>query len=281
MARSITSVAAGRVNTRYLLLAFILAIISGVLAYAAFSRSGGESSSAVTVDVVVAQEPIQVGQRLTASVLAVRSLPADAVGENPLTSIETLEGRQALVPISPGEPILSAKVVGGATAVATSDALAFVIEEGQRGMAVTVDQVSSAGGLVLPGDHVDIFWVPAEQAQVPQDHEGAMLIAENVEVLAVQQQLVEIAPTTLVDPEGTEGETAPASERVRDATAEALPEATTVTLLLPPNLAARVFCAESSGALRLAVRQFGDESPSGLAPVTCVIPANQEEIVQP
>lgn len=278
MARSVTSIAAGRVNTRFLLLALILAVISAVLVYAGISRSGGgDGSSAVMLDVVVAQQPIEVGQELTADVLAVRSLPADAVGENPVTSIESIVGKQALQPIAAGEPVLSSKVVGTG-AVASDDAIAFLVEKGMRGMAINVQQVVSYGGLALPGDHVDVYWVPDDQAQIRQDVQGAVLIAENVEVLAVQQTLVGLGPTdAAVEDQAGDEAAQTGTERVRDPSVEAQPGATTVTLLLSPQQAAQVFCAEASGALRLAVRGFGDEAPSGQAQGACVIPATQQQ----
>lgn len=274
MARSVTSVAAGRVNARFLLLAFLLAVISGVLVYAGLSRSGGDGgSSAVAIDVVVAQQPIAVGQRITADTLSIRELPVDAVGEGPLNSIDDVIGKQALVPIAAGEPVLSAKIVGSDT-VATEDAIAFVVEAGQRGMAINVDRVVSAGGLVLPGDHVDVYWVPDDRSTLKTDHQGALLIAENVEVLAVQQTLVGIGPTASGVTSDTANDAATAgSERVRDPSAQNEPDATTLTLLLNPTQSARIFCAEAAGRLRLAVRGFGDETPAGQQQATCVIPA--------
>ncbi|MGB2694591.1 MAG: Flp pilus assembly protein CpaB [Dehalococcoidia bacterium] len=280
MARSVTSVAAGRVNARFLLLAFLLAVISGVLVYAGLSRSGGDGgSSAVAIDVVVAQQPIAVGQRITADTLSIRQLPVDAVGEGPLNSTDDVVGKQALVPIAAGEPVLSAKIVGSGT-VATEDAIAFVVEAGQRGMAINVDRVVSAGGLVLPGDHVDVYWVPDDRSTLKADHQGALLIAENVEVLAVQQTLVGIGPTAsgvTDDTTNDAGTTGAGSERVRDPSATAEPDATTLTLLLNPTQSARIFCAEAAGRLRLTVRGFGDETPTGQQQATCVIPAGADQ----
>ena len=45
MARSVTSMAAGRSNRRYVVLAVVLALLSAVLVYATLSRAGGESGS--------------------------------------------------------------------------------------------------------------------------------------------------------------------------------------------------------------------------------------------
>jgi pilus assembly protein CpaB len=264
-----------------LLLALLLAVISGVLVYAGLSRSSDSgSSSAVTIDVVVAQAPIEGGQVLAANMLTIRQLPADAVGENPITSVDSIVGKKALVSIQAGEPVLSAKIIGSGD-VASEDAIAFLVEEGMRGMAINVDRVTSAGGLIVPGDHVDIYWVPDDTSIIDNDHQGAFLIAENVEVIAVQQELVVGSTTTSTDDtETTTDATETDVERSRDPNAEQQPDATTFTLLLNPTQAARVFCAESAGRLRLTARGFGDESPTGQQQATCVIRADQGEQTQ-
>jgi hypothetical protein len=48
-----------------------------------------------------------------------------------------------------------------------------------------------------------------------------------------------------------------------------------VVLLLTPEQASRVFCADQEeGSIRLAVRAFGDNSPStGVPQIDCIVPA--------
>ena len=271
MARTMTSTAAGRVNRRFLFLALILAALSAVLVYAAVSRSDGGGSAAGDVRVVVAKEPIAAGTTLTGDMLTTRALPSDAVGAGSLSSSDAAVGQLTLQFIAEGEPVLSSKLVG--SDVRAGAGVSYKVPEGARGMAITVNEVIGVGGLVLPGDHVDIFWLPDEPLT---DSEGAMLVAENVEVLAVQTTLVDIAST------GAQTGDNPAddNDRVRSTDAELIPDAATMTFLLTPAQAARIFCAESSGSIRLAVRQFGDDSSSGLPPATCVILAD-EETTQP
>lgn len=276
MAQTLTGTAVGRVNRRFLFLALILAALSAVLIYAAISRSGpeGGGGSVSEIPVVVAKSAIPAGTRITEALVEVRLLPETAVGYQPLASAEEAIGQVARYPIAPGEQILLSKVVG--TTAASNDVLSYVLEEGKRGMAVTVEQVVSAGGLVLPGDHVDVFAVPDKL--VGQDHQGAFLVAENVEVIAVEQTLAELPPSAPGLREGEEGPTTGAedSQRVRGAEADPNPEALTVTLMLTPEQAANVFCDDQLGTLRLAVRAFGDSSPSGLPVEICVINAEEQ-----
>lgn len=282
MAQPMASTALGRVNRRFLFLALILAALSAVLVYAALSRSdtgGGGAGGGDAVPVVVAKAAIPAGTTITAEMLAVRQIADANLPDGVLSSADAAVGRVARYPIGANEQVLLSKIVGGTEAV-SNDVLSYVLEEGTRGMAIETEAVIGAGGLVLPGDHVDVLWVPQE---VLEDHEGAMLVAENVEVLAVEQTLAELAPTAPGALEG--GQEPPASaagdQRVRGLDEEPIPEALTVTLMVTPEQAGRVFCAELSGSLRLAVRAFGDPSPSGLPPATCIIRAEKQEGAQP
>jgi pilus assembly protein CpaB len=262
----------GRVNRRFLLLALILAALSAVLVYAATSRSdggGGGSSSGAEVPVVVAKVAIPAGTEITADMLEVTEISESLVGDAALGDTAAVIGQVARYPISANQQILVKDIAG--TGAITNDALSHILEAGQRGMAINVELVVSAGGLVLPGDHVDVFWIPEDS---PEDVEGGQLIAEDVEVVAVAQTLTEIAPTAPgVQEEGAPGAGTGATgsdDRTRGTVGAALPDAVTVTLMLTPEQVQRVFCADEGGPIRLAVRAFGDTSPSGLPLVSCV-----------
>lgn len=274
MAQSMTRpTAAGRVNRRFLFLALILAGLSAVLVYALLSRSdsGGAAGGADAVSVVVANAAIPAGTTITADMIGVQSVPASVVGDQPFRTTEAVIGQVMRYPVAANEQLLLTKVVGGVQTFA-NDNISAIVEEGMRAFAINMGPVTGAGGLVLPGDHVDVLWVPDE---VLEDHENAMLVAENVEVLAVQQTIVDLPPTAPgFQEQAEEGAAATSGERVRGSDEEPIPDATTVTLMLSPQVAQLVFCAEAAGSLRLAVRGFGDNSPSGIPPATCVLVAD-------
>lgn len=270
-----SSAVGGRVNRRFLLLAAILAALSAVLMYAAWpSDGGGGTTSAVEVPVVVARAAIPAGTEITVDMIELVNVSEDTVGDEALTSTEAVIGRTARYPISANQQILLKDIVTSGVAI-TNDVLQNILEGGQRGMAIDVEAVVGAGGLVLPGDHVDVYWIPDNPTEnVP----GGQLIAEDVEVVAVAQTLVEIAPTApgLLE-EGEEPSAGTADDRVRGSDAAPEPKAITVTLMLTPEQASRVFCGDEAGVLRLAVRAFGDRSPSGLPIVDCVIIGSNEQ----
>jgi Flp pilus assembly protein CpaB len=270
MAQPIASAAVGRVNRRFLLLAFILAALSAVLVVAALSGSGdsGGSSSGADVPVVVAKAAIPAGTIITADMLGITDVSENAVSDQSLSSFDAVVGRTARYPIAANQQILVKDVVTGTESISNT-VLRNVLEGGARGMAIKTDAVIGAGGLVLPGDRVDVLWLPgAGTGDSTQELRGAQLLAENVEVVAVQQTIVDVPPSA----PGLESQPTPvASNRVPGTDAAQIPDAVTVTLMVSPEVAARIFCGEHHGILRLAVRAFGDESPSGLAPVDCVI----------
>ncbi|MCI0777437.1 MAG: Flp pilus assembly protein CpaB [Chloroflexi bacterium] len=268
MAQTMTAASIGRVNRRFLFLALILAALSAVLVYPLLTRSSGsDGSAAAGVPVVVAKSNISAGQTITAELLEVKQIPETAIGPLAYSEIGTVTGEVARYPIVAGEQVLVSKIVGGAIA-ASRNTISNFIESGKRAMAIKTDQVLSAGGLVLPGDYVDVFWVPENS---PDDLPGAQIIAEDVEVISVDQTIIDIPPTAPGFLE--EGEEAPIGHdaRVRGSEEEPIPAAVTVTLMLSPAEVQRVFCGEQTGQIRLAVRGFGDHSPTGIAPVECII----------
>ena len=269
MAQTMTSGAVGRVNRRFLLLALILAGLSAVLAYTALSNSGGDGpATADQVPVVVAKVPIPAGTRITADMVELADFPESRVSASAIDNVDLVVGQVARYQVEPQEAIFLSKLVNTSVTVGNS-ALSYVVETGKRGMAIDVQAVVNGGGLILPGDHVDVLWTPEK---VDDYLVGAGLIAENVEVLAVQQTIVDI-PASAPGAQPAGATPAPSTgDRVRSSDASAVPEAATVVLLLTPDQAARVFCADASaGEIRLAVRAFRDNSPSGIVEGVCVI----------
>jgi pilus assembly protein CpaB len=244
------------VNRRFLLLAIILAILSAVLVYAQMSRpSSTETSSAGSVSVVVAKGAIPAGTRMTADLLEVRSVSTDNVGFQALSDPQQAVGQVVRYPIAAGEQILSSKLVD--TTVSSSTNLAYVLEPGTRGVAIGVQTVTDAGGLILPGDHVDIIWIPFGSA-------SAYVLFSDLEVTAVSQAVVDVAPAAPGLQTTQAGETS--GPRTRISEGEPNPDAGTVTLMVTPEqmttlLCATTFALGNGGLTSLAVRSFGDTAP--------------------
>jgi Flp pilus assembly protein CpaB len=196
--------------------------------------------------------------------------------DDALRNPELAVGKVAKFPIGENEQVRTSDIVG--TTVADNSVLSNIIEPGQRAIAIGTQPVIGAGGLVLPGDRIDILWVPEA---LPSSDQGAWVLASNVEVLAVQQTLEDIAasaPGALTGTEqtGSSGD----SDRVRGSEAAALPDASTLTLMVTPTQAQMIFCAEVFGSLRLTVHAFGDDSPILPTATVCPPPPPEEALTE-
>jgi len=130
--------------------------------------------------------------------------------------------------------------------------LAFVIPPGKRAVAVEVTEVIGSGGLIVPGDFVDVIAVRS----LENNRGRATIVLQNVEVLAVAQSITGEEATTPKQ-EGSDttlGTTAPKPE----------PKAKSVTLAVTPQEAQRLVLYDVLAEdLRLALRGAEDHEIVG------------------
>jgi len=286
MARPLAGTAAGSTNRRLLLLALVAGIVAAILIYTALSRSSestGSAGAASMAPAVVAKQDIPARTKITSGMLEVRQVPQDTRSELAYTDLSQVVGRVTRYPIATSEQVLATKVVSLESAAATGDSLSYVIPEGKRGISIEVSEVVSSGGLVLPGDYVDIIgvfdvnFVDGEEERTEQKY-FSRIILQNIEVLAVAQTVVDTPPEAGTTT-GADGETTTTDadgQRVRNTEAAPEPKASTVTLSVTPQEAQLLFLAEENGVLRLAVRPYGDAEVQDIPFVaeTELIPAN-------
>jgi pilus assembly protein CpaB len=289
MARPLAGTAAGSTNRRLLLLALVAGIVAAILIYTALSRgseSTGSAGAASTVPAVVARQDIPARTKITSSMVEVRQLPTDTHSELAYTDLSQVVGQVTRYPIATNEEMLSTKVVALESAAATGDSLSYVIPEGRRAISIQVTQVVSSGGLVLPGDYVDIIGVfdvtfGAGDQETKADKYFSRIILQNIGVLAVAQTVVDTAPeaaaaTGAAGGTATTGAASADEQMVRNTEAAPEPKASTVTLSVTPQQAQLLFLAEENGVLRLAVRPYGDATVQDIPFVaeTDLIPSN-------
>jgi pilus assembly protein CpaB len=263
MARPLAGTAAGRTNRRLLLLALAAGVVAAILVYAAVGRSsestGAAGSVASMAPAVVAKQDIPARTKITSGMVEVRQVPQDTRSELAYTDLSQVVGQVTRYPIATDEEVLSTKVVSLASVTKAGDSLSYVIPEGRRAISIQVDQVISSGGLVLPGDYVDIIGVfnvtfGAGDQQTTEDKYFSRIILQNIGVLAVAQTVVDTAPQAAA---ATDAASA-GEQMVRNTEATPEPKASTVTLSVTPQEAQLLFLAEENGVLRLAVRPYGD-----------------------
>jgi Flp pilus assembly protein CpaB len=159
------------------------------------------------------------------------------------------------------------------------DALALVVPNGRRGFSIVAAEVKNAGGLILPGDYVDVVWVCCEKGlewggrttEGAETSTDAIILArtivQNVQVAAIAQQIVSSGPVASGDGTGLD------DDPVASETGDKEPEAISTTLLVTPEQAQILLMAESTGEVRLALRGIGDAN--------IVPPAEDYEYISP
>ncbi|MDI6858748.1 MAG: Flp pilus assembly protein CpaB [Dehalococcoidia bacterium] len=276
MARAGAGAPGGRINRRFLMLALVSAALSAVLVYVALNQGGttDKASSETSAEIVVAAVEIPARTQITAEMVKLKSVPVSAKMTTVYEDLEDAVGRVTRYPIEIDEQVTSAKTVS-LRGEQETDALAFVIPSGMRAISIKADQVLSAGGLVLPGDYVDILAVFNVEDQKGEEREAYLVrtILQNVEVLAVAQTIADVPPEE--DTNGAANASANQGQRARASEAEPDPEATTLTLLVQPEQAEWLFLAEANGTLRAIVRGFGDSETPDVRPIieTELLPA--------
>ncbi|MHB8682806.1 MAG: Flp pilus assembly protein CpaB [Dehalococcoidia bacterium] len=254
MARSVAGAASpSRLNRKFLVVAVLLAVLSAVLVYAKISATSGTTPTAATTGnqtVVVAKVAIQPRTVVTADQLMLKSISAGAVIGGSFGNIADAVGRTAKYPIQANEQVTASNVIDTSKPVSGS-ALSLVVPAGKRAMSIQASQVSNAGGLILPGDFVDIIWTCCSGKAII-----AKTLLHNVQVAAVAQTVIDSGPVTSASktPAAGGSSTAP----VASGAAKPDPTAQTVTLLLSPQEAEQVFLAEQNGTLRADLRGVSD-----------------------
>ncbi|MDR3521082.1 MAG: Flp pilus assembly protein CpaB [Acidocella sp.] len=190
-----------------------------------------------TQQILVAATLQQAGSLLQPSDIGAAPVPVGAVPVG--ASLDTPENRSALIgamtrqAISPGAPILNGQVIHPGD----HGFLAAVLAPGMVATTVGVDAISGAAGLIWPGDRVDLLLTQTlDDPGLPLGQRiAAELVLRDVRVIATGQQLVQ-------------GSSAPTADNKSPP-----PPATTVTLEVTPDEAARTAVATKLGPLSLVV----------------------------
>jgi pilus assembly protein CpaB len=246
-----------------LLLAGILAAVTGIVVFAVLqSADGGDDSVAnqaggAATQVVTAKQDIPARTEITADMVNVARVPENALLPGSFASSDLVVGRVARIPIYAGEQLLQEKLASERTDLG----LSYIVPPGLRAMGVEVDKIISPGGLIRPGDRVDVVGVLDINYDDPESDESftmtrSFTVAQNIEVLAVEQKLENRPVSTKDDGSGT------AATGTNDGTLVEQPdadsEATVVTLALNPTQTQNVLLSDEKGAIRLTVRAPGD-----------------------
>ena len=230
------------------LLGAVLAVVVGVatFVYLGDGEADAQVAEIELVGVVVANRDINVRTRVGEDDLKLIDIPATAAHPRALRTIDDATDLFAAGFIAAGEQILphdlSEEVFGGG--------LALLIPEGQRAVSIAISNAAAAGGLLSPGDHIDVIAIFDEKLR---GEAGTAIVAEDVTVLALSQLIL---GDVLED--GEESPTAAASPNAVSAT---------ITVAVSLDDAQRIALAASFGDLHVFLRHPDDDSDTFAAPV--------------
>ena len=184
-----------------LIIGVVLAILSAVLVKVYLDQRTehiqGQARKAITeiqknqTAVLVARQDIAKGELIDSTMLEAATVPNQYVVSQAVTSFDRIAGMAAIAPIPRGEQISLTKLMPARAAATTSLSMATPV--GKRAITIPVDNISSLGGMIKPGDYVDLLGtapVPVQTADgKTRTQEITLVVFQNVLVLAVGREL--------------------------------------------------------------------------------------------
>lgn len=208
--------------------------------------------------ILIAKVDIAPQTLLEPSMFDVAIAPANQIPPQAVISYDQILQKEAVAPISKGEPILMTKLMETARRKKSGQgvevSLSTSTPSGKRAVTIPVDNIASVGGMIKPGNNVDVVCL----LSVPEDtgvqkkaakREVILPLFQNVLVLAVGSDIVGEVEEK-IDQTAQKGKPQPAKEKASSAK--------TMTLALSPQEANIIAFVQEQGKIRLVLRSPGD-----------------------
>lgn len=141
-----------RLLTVILMAVFVALVITAVFYQITVGRTN-VATAPETRALVVAKKELPMGSVITDQDVNLVLYPTDVYPAGGFGDIDEVVDRAVVQSILPNEPVIAGRV----TEKGAGYGLAPLIPEGQRAMAIAVNQVSGVSGFILPGSNVDIL----------------------------------------------------------------------------------------------------------------------------
>ncbi|MBU3725850.1 MAG: Flp pilus assembly protein CpaB [Burkholderiaceae bacterium] len=199
------------------------------------------------VEVLVAARDLSAGDVVSPLTVAVRRIPQDWSLPTSITPLDfdAIHQRPLVKPLKGGHPITTDHLRQSLGVVDS-----FRLEAGFRAISIAVDEVSSVGGLIQPGDRIDLWSSPAA---VTNPTDGA-IISLSAERSPMQPQARLIAENLLVVATGSKTERAGDSALTATRGAAIGNSYSTITLAVPAGVANLVLGGQLQGRVGIALR---------------------------
>jgi pilus assembly protein CpaB len=186
-----------------------------------------------TTPIYVAKHNINLDDPISKEMISLEEWPKDKVPRGALANLEEIEGRRPRTAIIEGEPLLEGKLLAPGQVADPISA----IPKGMRLKTISVDAEKSVGGLLRPGDRVDVQLFVKKDQRINIETAKSKIILQNIRVFAVDQ-------TVQRSPDGADERTI----------------AKTVSLMLTPEQASKLTLAEQIGEVSLIPRNPDDDA---------------------
>ena len=165
--------------------AFLFAGLATLFVRAAIIGNGPKANATQTA--VVAVRDLKAGEKITPDMVREVQFPSEFLPRGAYTSRDQIfagEGEHLLAAsIAQNEPILAQRLLD------SSDSMVGRMNPGMHGVTIHVNETSSVGGFVQPGDHVDVLLTQTEKSETNATHRPyTKTLLKNVRVLAADQQ---------------------------------------------------------------------------------------------
>jgi pilus assembly protein CpaB len=225
-----------------------IAIVAGGVAAWLASRSDAPPPAPApvvsidTVDVLVAQKDINIGQTIQAEDMSWKAWPTSSA--SPLflrksdrpDAVPQLAGAIVRVPIAAGEPLRESKLIKAKG----SGYMAAILPSGMRAVSTEISPETGAGGFILPNDRVDVILSRRDKESERLTGVESMVaetVLTDVQVLAIDQT-------------------------VEEKNGQRVVVGKTATLELTPRQAETLGMSRLQGTLSLALRSLVDSDPT-------------------
>jgi len=237
-----------------LILGTVLALITAFLVKAWMDQQRGIIEETVKrqaaqqqerfMSILFAKKEIPAGSLVEADYVEIKSVPERQVLPQSVTSLDRIQGMVTIADIFEGEPVTITKLAYPRAA----GGLADVTPVGRRAITISVDNIASLAGMVVPGDYVDVIVLISVPVKLPDGTQmtdnRVVPLFQNVEVLAVGQSTVS-AERKL-------------SRYAQESQEEAKPQSPLITLSLTPKEAGILAYISEGGKIRLVLRNPQD-----------------------
>jgi len=207
-----------------------IAVVAGLLATFGIQRYVAHKTYVAPVStgqVAVATADLSPGIALAAGSVKLVSWPRELIPPQSASTLQQVEGRVAVTPISNGEPVLFSKLAP----VGTAAGLSSMLDESKRALTVRVDDVSGVAGFVHPRDKVDVL---VDMKMQGGNDSFSKTILQNITVMTIGQTWEQKENKPVV--------------------------VNTVTMEVTPEQAEILNLASSEGKIRLALRGRRNEN---------------------